>query len=171
MTWTRLDDAFTDDQRLADLDHTDRWHYLAMIQFCSRTQKYDGILRAADARRCSDHPDPNGALFRITGAGLITKLDAGYRINQIDDHIPPPSVRQSSERARIRKQRERRHKEGDHSMCLPENCAGAPPDGGGPGGGVTPNVTRDVTRDTGTGQDRTGQDKGDDAREKELCGV
>lgn len=156
MTWTRLDDTWTDDQVLAELSFPDRWHYLAMIQFCSRTKKYDGILRTTDARRCSDHPDPVAAIDNLVATGLVVALEKGFKIPLIDDHIPPPSVRESSEQSRIRKQRSRKHKNGDHSMCLPENCNKAPGTGDATEG-ASGDVTGDVTRDTGTGQDRTGQ--------------
>lgn len=165
MTWTRLDDLWTDNVILADLDYADRWHYLAMIQFCSRTGSYTGELRAADARRCSDHPDPTGALYRLTATGLISKSETGYKVNQIDDHIPPPSVRQESERAKIRKRRSRMHKEGDHSICLPEHCTAAPTPPDGPKGRGTGDVTRDITGDTRTGQDRPGLQ---DSQEEEV---
>lgn len=153
MSWTRLDDTWTDNTVLADLSFEDRWHYLAMIQFCSRTQKFDGIVRAVDARRCSDHPAPEAAHANLINIGLLVSLGNAFKLTQIDDHIPPPSVRENSEKSKVRMKRMRQHRLGDHSTCLPDNC----PEAGVVAAEVSPPVTGDVTRNTGTGQDRTGQ--------------
>lgn len=150
MSWTRLDDAWTDQPILAELSFPDRWHYLAMIQFCSRTKQYDGVLRAADARRCSDHDDPASALANLADVGLIVPEGKSVRVVKIDEHIPPPSVREASSQAKVRMQRARKHRNGDHSECRPDHC---------PLSTVPSNVTQLVTRNTGTGQDRTGLDK------------
>lgn len=160
MSWTRLDDAWTDMPELAVLDLAARWHYLALIQFCSRTERIDGVMKRADARRCSDVDDPGTALAALLSAGLLAALPGNdVKVVRIADHIPPPSVRKASEAAKLRKRRERAHKAGDHSSCLPENCDQAP--GSPPVDPVTGEVTVDVTRDIGTGRDGTGQDMGD----------
>jgi hypothetical protein len=39
------------------------------------------------------------------------------------DHIPSPHVRANVAQIRLRRQRMRAHEAGDHSLCLPENCA------------------------------------------------
>lgn len=147
MTWTRLDDLWTDSTVFANLDFADRWHYLAMIQFCSRTAKVDGVLRVIDARRCSDHPDPDKAVRNLNDCGLVTIGEGTVTVNQIADHVPPPSVRENAEKTRIRMQRMRKHKIGEHSECLPKWCDQAP----------ARNSLNDVTRNTGTGQDGTGR--------------
>lgn len=145
MSWTRLDDAWTDSPRLVELSFQARWHYLALIQFCSRTKRFDGVLRIADARRCSDVDDPARELAALEAVGLLTVLKTGeVKLSQIDEHIPPPSVRENSERSKIRMRRKRKHDNGDHSDCLPDRCPKAP-------------VTGDVTRNTRTGQDGTGR--------------
>lgn len=146
MSWTRLDDGWTDSTEFADLDHATRWHYLAMIQFCSRTQKYDGLMRRGDALRCSDVDDPGGALAALAAEGLIAIEDKHVRVLRIEEHVPSPSVRENAEKSKVRMRRHRKHREGDHSMCLPENCDQAP----------QPTVTQDVTRNTGTGRAGTG---------------
>lgn len=152
MTWTRLDDTWTDLPELADLPHDVRWHYLCMIQFCSRTKRYDGILKTADARRCSDVDDPVGAMSTLFGADLIHPLPEGQiKVGRIEDHIPPPSVREASEKTAIRMRRSRAHKNGDHSLCLPDNCKHLSVDS------HTGEVTGSVTRNTRTGQDGTGR--------------
>lgn len=153
MTWTRLDDTWTDLPELAVLRFDIRWHYLAMIQFCSRTKRYDGVLKLADARRCSDVDDPAAAITELTSAGLLVQLSpSSIKVGRIDDHIPPPSVREHSAKTKIRMSRHRRHKNGDHSDCIPGNCDQVKVDT------TTGEVTGDVTRNPGTGQDGTGQD-------------
>lgn len=145
MTWTRLDDAWTDSPQLAELSFQTRWHYLALIQFCSRTDRLDGVLRIADARRCSDVDDPSAALAELEAAGLITVLNGGQvKVADIDKHVPPPHVRRNAEQSKVRMRRKRKHDSGDHSDCLPGRCPQ-----------VT--VTSDVTRNTGTGRDGTGR--------------
>lgn len=147
MSWTRLDDAWTDSTELSELSYADRWHYLAMIQFCSRTGKVDGKMRVVDARRCSDHPEPSQAVRNLADIGLVTIGQHDVTVNRIADHVPPPSVRQNAEKSKIRMRRMRSHKAGDHSECLPDQCNQAPGRNG----------LSDVTRNTGTGRDRTGQ--------------
>jgi hypothetical protein len=149
LTWTRLDDTWTDKPQLEDLDFAARWHYLAMIQFSCRNGRHDGVIRNVDARRASDHPDPARALSELAAAQLISVEGNAYRILHIADHVPPADVVRRAEQAKIRKRRERAHKNGDHALCLPDHCLHAP-------GGVTPE-SRNVTRDTGTGQDGTGR--------------
>ena len=150
MSWTKLSDDFADRADLAGLDFADRWHYLAMIQLCSRGGHLSGELRAVDARRASDHPDPEAAIDRLAAVGLLDTVGSSVRVVQIDEHIPPPSVRQKAEADKLRKRRQRAHHAGDHSLCIPEHCTASQP--------VTRDRERDVTRDTGTGQDRTGRD-------------
>jgi hypothetical protein len=155
MSWTRLDDGWTDRPIFEQLPYDVRWHYLALVQFCSRTSRYDGIVRAADARRCSDVPDPAAATTALVNAGLLVAYEDGFRLPLIDEHTPPPHLRDETRKAgqKARKRRERLHKSGNHSDCLAEHCS---------------YVTGDVTRDTGTGQDRTGRDRKSSAEEDVL---
>jgi hypothetical protein len=153
MTWTRLDDRWTEQPLLARLSYETRWHYLAMIQFCSRTNRIDGVLTVKDAMRCSDVDDPSRANHELLDAGLLEPDIARLRIVEIHDHIPPPGVRKASEKAKIRMRRHRAHEAGDHSLCLPDHCSHAP-------------VTGDVTRDPGTGRDRTGRLEGEGSSER-----
>lgn len=150
MSWTRLDDGWTDSTEFADLDHATRWHYLALIQFCSRTGRYDGLMRRGDALRCSDVDDPGGALAALAADGLIALEDKHVRVLRIEEHVPSPAKRAETEQARIRKRRSRAHLSGDHSSCLPATCDQAPTEQG------DRDVTRDVTRDVGTGRAGTG---------------
>jgi hypothetical protein len=146
MTWTRLDDGFTDRQIFEDLTYEARWHYLAMVSFCSRTNRYDGFIRGADARRCSDVPDPAKALVQLANHGIVAPVDGGYVLPLIDEHVPPPHLRDEKRKQdqRDRKRRERQHRKGDHTYCShdPE--------------GDTSRVTSPVT----SGRDGTGRDGG-----------
>lgn len=153
MSWTRLDDRWTDLPEIAALPFEVRWHYLAMIQFCSRTGRFDGVLKLTDARRCSDVEDPADAVAQLQTAGLLAPAgERMLKVVRIDEHIPPPSVREHSARTKVRMQRHRKHKNGDHSECLAGNCDQVQIDT------VTGEVTDAVTRNPRTGQDRTGQD-------------
>jgi len=113
-----------------------------MIQFCSRTNRVDGVLTVKDAMRCSDVDDPSRANQELLDAGLLEPDIGSIRIVEIHEHVPPPSVRQKAENDKIRKRRERAHKAGDHSLCLPDHCS---------------HVTVPTSRVT-PGRDRTGQD-------------
>ncbi|RZT87436.1 hypothetical protein EV383_4360 [Pseudonocardia sediminis] len=125
MTWTRLDDGWTDRPVFDDVPYDCRWHYLCLVQFCSRTSRYDGKIRAADARRCSDLPDPVTAMSVLAAAGLIeVGTDGAVTLPKIEEHVPPPSLRDEGrkERQRAEKRRSRLHIRGDHTECLPERC-------------------------------------------------
>ncbi|NLF16745.1 MAG: hypothetical protein GX595_05750, partial [Lentisphaerae bacterium] len=80
MTWTRLDDAWTDLPVLADLSLAARWHYLCLIQFCSRSGNYDGKIRVVDALRCSDVPEPRQAMNDLHRAGVLARTDDPKRL-------------------------------------------------------------------------------------------
>ncbi len=158
MTWTRLDDGWTDRPILEQLSYDVRWHYLALVQFCSRTGRYDGIVRAADARRCSDVPDPMAANDTLVSIGLLVAGESGFRVALIDEHIPPPHLRDESRKAQQRDdtRRHRAHKAGEHSLCLPGKCKALA------GQGVadtSADVSAEVSAYIGTGQDGTGQDE------------
>ena len=155
MSWTRLDDRWAERPVLVRLPYEARWHYLAMIQFCSRNDRIDGRLTIKDATRCSDVDDPGRSVQDLRDVGLLELDDGWVRLVEIDDHIPPPSVRQKAENDKIRKRRERAHKAGDHSLCLPDHFSHA-------------TVTGDVTRDPRTGQDGTGRPKGEGSSEEQI---
>ncbi|MDP9437056.1 MAG: hypothetical protein M3P93_18465 [Actinomycetota bacterium] len=151
MTWTRLDDGWSDRPILEQLSYEVRWHYLSLIQFCSRTSRYDGMVRPSDARRCSDVPDSEAAVSELLGVGLLAVVDGGLKVMQIDEHVPPPHLRDEARKTAQaeRKRRERQHKKGVHDYCLPDHCEH-----------VAAPVAGEVTRDVGTGQDGTGRENG-----------
>jgi len=123
MTWTRLDDHWTEQKAIADLSLAARWHYLCLIQLCSRSDRYDGVVRMVDSLRCSDVEDPKVAMNEIHQAGLVKRIDdRSIVLVFIDQHVPPPSVRKKAESDRVRKQRQRLHEAGDHSTCYRQRC-------------------------------------------------
>jgi len=156
MSWTRLDDLWCERQDLASLSFDVRWHYLCMIQFASRADIRDGLLRGVDARRCSDVEEPGAALAALTEAGLLAVAEGGYfRLTEVDSHLPSDATRRRGELAKERQRKKRAHDRGDHARCSISQCENAP------ARDEAANVTRDshadVTRDIGTGRDGTGR--------------
>jgi hypothetical protein len=123
VTWTRLDDRWTERPVFEQLGPDASWHLLCMIQHCSRNALYNGVMTLKTALRASLVDDPETALALLLGAGLVEQLpDGTVKVVEIDEHIPPPSVRDATEATKIRTRRWRKHKNGDHSDCLAENC-------------------------------------------------
>lgn len=141
MSWTRLDDGWGNKIRSMDLSFPARWHYLELIQWCSRNRLYDGRVRTVDARIASDVDDPFAALDELVKVGLLEVEEKGYRLAKIDEHLPPEYLRDEKRKAdqRTRQDRARAHKSGNHSMCLPGSRCLA----------VTGEVTRDARTVTG----------------------
>lgn len=164
MSWTRLDDRWTEQSVFDTVSLASRWHYLAMIQTCCRTDRVDGRLTSSAAKRASDVDDPVTALAELAAVGLVEPSTDGIRLARIAEHVPTLQTRNRTEQARLRQRRSRAHHAGDHAWCLPDHCD----DAADP---VTPHVTRDqahghafvtpavtnVTRDVGTGRDGTGK--------------
>jgi hypothetical protein len=158
VTWTRLDDTWTDKPELEDLDFATRWHYLAMIQFCCRNDRRTGVIRHIDAMRVSDHPVPSRALAELAQAGLLAVEGKAYRLLEIGEHVPPQYVINRREQDKIRKRRERAHKNGDHSLCYKPSCpyaAGFRPDSHADSPQDSHAESHAESRD-GTGRDGTG---------------
>ncbi len=127
MTWTRLDDNWMADEAFDGLTIYDRWHYLAMIQFCSRGKRYTGVMPLIEAETCSTAPEKASILAKLIDAKLVKKLDEHrVQVLRIEDHVPPPSVREASAATAIRVARHRKHKNADHSDCLPGRCPQVP---------------------------------------------
>ena len=151
MSWSRFDDNWTRKIQSLGISYPARWHYMAMIQTCSATNRYDGRMLPAEARSCSDVEDPMGCLAELERIGLVTRDTSSdgerYIVIDIADHVPPPHLRDKKRKADqvTRQHRSRAHKAGDHSLCLPGKCPEA-------------EVTSEVTRDIGTvtGQDGPG---------------
>lgn len=129
------------------MDYEARWHYLAMVQYCSRNERYDGRLSLISVRKASDGADHERTLAILVEAGLVRNVDgATFELVRIRQHIPPPYMRDPvrKERQRDEKRRSRLHAKGEHGECLPASCDRA--------------GNADVSTDTGTGQDGPGQE-------------
>lgn len=141
MTWARFDDNHTDWKVWEGVSYAARWHYQALVELCCRQERWDGRIPLGTARRASDVEDPDGCIAELTAAtGLLEQTEDAVVLLRIEDHVPPPSVRKNAELSKIRMQRHRKHKAGDHSTCLPETCSEAAPRNG----------DAEVTRNTGT---------------------
>lgn len=168
MTWTRLDDLWTEQKEITDMSFEARWHYLCLIQACSRSMRTDGVIREVDALRCSDVEEPRAAMNEIYKAGLIQVAAGGngkktVKLLRVDDHLPSASTIAKTEADRIRQQRSRKHKSGDHSMCYRQRCDQGVLDEPTPSRvtshvTVTPDDVSRVTSHVTSGRDGTGLD-------------
>jgi hypothetical protein len=143
VSWTRFDDLFTDQSCWDGVSYEARWHYLALVQTCSRQGRWDGWLPLANARRASDVPNPDGCLSELERVGLVAVVGDNVIVRRIDEHVPPAYIRENAAKTRERMRRKRAHDRGDHSLCGSDCVVPRP-------------VTGVVTRNTGTGRDRTG---------------
>lgn len=158
MSWTRLDDLWTEHMETRELSLSARWHYLCLVQRCSRLDLRDGAMRRKDARRVSDVDDPEAALAELLAAGLLTADGGDVTVVDILDHLPTEAALARKEANRERQQRhwarERAHAAEDHSLCVTGGKCEAV---NGPAWDITRDVAPTVTRDIGTGQDGPGQ--------------
>jgi hypothetical protein len=104
--WTRYDDRFTSARLWDPVSFEARWHYLALVEVCGSTGRYDGVLPVNLAARASDVPDPGRCH---------------------DEHIPPPGEREENLLPRKRRNtaayRKRRCEAGEHSRhCPADTC-------------------------------------------------
>jgi hypothetical protein len=143
MSWTKIDDLFTEKPEWDGVSYEARWHYLAMVQACSRARRWDGRLPLMRALRASDVAQADACIDELAVVGFVIREPDTVILPRIEEHIPPPYIRENAAKSRDRMQRMRAHRNGDHSRCLPEHCDW---------------VTGAVTRNTGTGRDRTGRD-------------
>jgi len=104
----------------------------------------DGVLTPR-IPKLSDHPDPDGAATRLVEAGVWDLDDDGTYVisDYFSANISRDEIDRRKEAARIRQERSRRHKSGDHSQCIrgrycPEGELET----------VTRDVTREVTRES-----------------------
>jgi hypothetical protein len=144
MTWTKHDDLFTEQPHWDHVSYPARWHYLALVQACSRSQRWDGRLPLTVARRASDVPDPDRCHQELESVGLVALEPGVVVVIHIDDYIPPPYIRENAAKSKERMRRMRQKKS------------------------ATPDVTGDVTRNTGTGLDGTVTGQALQTQEQEL---
>lgn len=154
MTWTRLSDEFCDRAEVASLtDAAFRAHVEALV-YCNRVLT-DGRLPKSVVRR---------VLTRATRMVYVELVKAGLWIEEPEhftvdwrDQLGADEVEQRRALDRERRERSRRHKSGDHTMCRPSYC---------------PHATRDGMRDAMRGgmRDRTRDGTRDQTRESQRDG-
>lgn len=151
MTWTRLDDRWCDDEVFEEMDYEAHWHYLCMLQYCSRNEKYTGLLSMINVRKASDGADHERTLAILIDAGLVRNVDgATFEMVRIKQHVPSPELLDKLQQDKERAARYRKHKAGDHAECSPTRCKEAPSrDASG-------SPSRDARDGDGTGRAVTG---------------
>jgi hypothetical protein len=134
MTWTKLGDEFADDADTARLsDAAVRTHIDALVW--SNRRLLDGRIPKKDLPRFAFSLDAEAAMKELETAGWWNDDgDAWELAHHPEWQQSRKTVEQLREEARERQERSRRHKRGDHSMCIRGRFC--------PDGAVTP-VTRD----------------------------
>jgi hypothetical protein len=134
VTWTKLGDEFPDEARdLSDAEF--RTHVEALCW--SNRRGLDLLVPKRDLRRFAESPDAPGAAASLVARGWWEDRGGAWHVGGRFAEWQPGRVAIDERKvlARERQRRHRAHRAGDHSRCLPENCA------------VTHNVTRDMARD------------------------
>jgi len=125
--WTRYDDRFTSARLWDPVSFEARWHYLALVEVCGSTGRYDGVLPVNLAARASDVPDPGRCHDELAAAGVLKVDTDTVTVVTIDEHIPPPGEREENLLPRKRRNtaayRKRRCEAGEHSRhCPADTC-------------------------------------------------
>lgn len=152
MTWTKLSDTFTDDPVLLRLPRSTRLMHVEALVYCNRLLT-DGVITRAALRRCTDHDDPEAGARQLLEAGLWREHGDGWVIVDFTRDQPSRAdVERNREAGRVRQERLRRHRAGDHSLCLSTACHAVTP-------GVTDGVGNTTpSRPVPTRQGRDGTD-------------
>ncbi len=139
MSYARLPDELLESMEAMRLSRSARLLYLEGLSFCSR-QLTDGVIDVRLAR-ISDDDDVDARALELVLAGLWEPLPNGFRVVDYLTHQDSRD-RVEYERARLRrnKERNRRHKAGDHSQCTRGRYC--------PAGAVDPDVNPVVSSET-----------------------
>ncbi|MFB4312892.1 hypothetical protein [Actinomadura sp. 21ATH] len=75
MAWLRDSDDYTQRPEWDGVSYEARWHYRCMLEFCSRSRRWDGRLPLERARRVSDVPDPDRCIAELEAIGyaIVTR--------------------------------------------------------------------------------------------------
>lgn len=126
MSWLSYDDRLTEQPVWDSLPYDTRWHYLAMVERCGRSKRYDGILRWSLAQRVSDAPEPERCIKELIDAGLLRDNGAEVEILDILSFLPPEGERPENllprKAANQREYRKRKCERGEHDRHCPKNC-------------------------------------------------
>lgn len=152
MSWTKLDDLWSEKiEEAIGQDIHARWHYIALIQLCSRLDARDGIISRSKAERCSDLPDTLGAIRKLVEVGLVADHGSKVRVVRAAEHVISEAKARETERKREDQRRSRAHRDGDHALCesgqgdRPKDCKWAT----APKGDVTGDGSKEIPHDSG----------------------
>jgi hypothetical protein len=127
MGWSRIGDEFPADRRWDGVPYEARWHYLALMAACSKSQRFDCRMPLMLAHRASDVPDPEAATEALLDAGLVV-ID-GSHVTIVDgeaQHMLPPSkrdhTRKENQRRWTQKHRQIKCETGEHDANCPATC-------------------------------------------------
>lgn len=143
MTWVGMPVDIVERLERHGLSRDDRLLYVEGFLYAGQYLT-DGTITPRLAR-ISDHPDPNAAAQRLVEAEVWEQVDDGAFIvvDYFTANLTRDEIARRKEDARLRQERSRRHKAGDHSICVRGRYC---PDG--QDNGVTRDVTRDNTRES-----------------------
>jgi hypothetical protein len=127
VTYSSFPDEYTRLSCWDGVGYESRWHYHALVEECSRSQRYDGVLPRNLALRVSDVPDPNHCIDELGATPLLDAFDNAVRIVHMETYLPPEGQRDENllPRKRQNQQAYRRRKceNGEHSRdCPAETC-------------------------------------------------
>jgi hypothetical protein len=162
MTDARFPERWLNDRRIMKLSAVDFRAFVLSLTWCV-SNRTDGRVEQTDLPLVPGF-DP-GAVAGLVSSGLWKVQPGGWQVVEFAETQTTAAQLRGLDHKRIvdrdRQARKRAHDGGNHSLCLPENCSGAPDlkrD-------VLRDVTRDATRDT---EDRTGQDRQGQPLKKET---
>lgn len=100
--------------------------HLEALSFSNR-YGLDGAIPRAALSRLTTEPDPEASAAALVSAGIWETTDEGWQLVWLLDDQPKAADVQreraeAKERMRGVRDRERRHKRGDHSLCDPARC-------------------------------------------------
>jgi hypothetical protein len=125
MTWTKLGDELLDDMRLLNLQRSDRWLYAEGLLFANRTLS-NGVLDRRLIGRFTDADEPLVAAARLVDAELWEDIAVGWLIVDFEEtQRTRDEVEKTREKSHLRTTRSRKHRAGDHSLCLQGFCSAA----------------------------------------------
>jgi hypothetical protein len=117
MSYALLSDDALLQAEAANVSRDARLLHIEGLVYCA-TALTDGLVSVRLAR-ISDAPDPQAAADELVAAGLWSQVGNHYQIDDYLHHQPSASeVERRRSDARQRAERSRRHKRGDHSMCI-----------------------------------------------------
>jgi hypothetical protein len=127
MGWSRIGDEFPADRRWDGVPYDARWHYLALMAACSKSQRFDCRMPLMLAHRASDVPDPEAATEALVTAGflVIDGLDVIIVEGEAQHMLPPHKrdrTRKENQRRWTKKHRETKCENGEHDEHCPATC-------------------------------------------------